>query len=153
MISCRRFCRMDSTLFGITPPGDGWVMDLLQKPQNSLRWRHNGYDSVSNHQPHHCLLNRLFGCRSKKTSKLRVTGICAGPVNSPQTWPVTRKCSHFMTSSCHQSEWCIVGYGSDALWDLWVRSITLHMKMDVINNDGFDLFSWALTKLNMSSCI
>ena len=39
-----------------------------------LRWRHYGHDSVSNHQPHHCLLNRLFGCRSNKTSKLRVTG-------------------------------------------------------------------------------
>ena len=44
-----------------------------------LQWRHNGHDGVSNHQPHHCLLNRLFGwCRSKKTSKLRVTGLCAG---------------------------------------------------------------------------
>ena len=44
----------------------------------SLHWRHNGYDSVSNHQPHDCLLNRLFRRRSKKTSKLRVTGLCAG---------------------------------------------------------------------------
>ena len=26
----------------------------------SLQWRHNGRDSVSNHQPHDCLLNRLF---------------------------------------------------------------------------------------------
>ena len=37
----------------------------------SLRWRHNGCDSVSNHQPHDCLLNRLFRRRSEKTSKLR----------------------------------------------------------------------------------
>ena len=29
-----------------------------------LRWRHNGLDSVSNHQPHDCLLNRLFRRRS-----------------------------------------------------------------------------------------
>ena len=36
-----------------------------------------------NHQPHSCLLNRLFRRRSKKTSKLRVTGLCAG--NSPGT--------------------------------------------------------------------
>ena len=49
----------------------------------SLRWRHNGRDSVSNHQPHDCLLNRLFRRRSKKTSKLRVTGLCVG--NSPGT--------------------------------------------------------------------
>ena len=53
------------------------------KPTLSLRWRHNGRDSVSNHQPHDCLLNRLFRLRSKKTSKLRVTGLCAG--NSPGT--------------------------------------------------------------------
>ena len=60
-----------------------------------LQWRHNGHNSVSNHQPHDCLLNRLFRWRSKKTSKLRVTGLCAGnspgPVNSPHKWPVTRK--------------------------------------------------------------
>ena len=49
----------------------------------TLQWRHNGRDSVSNHQPHECLLNRLFRRRSKKASKLRVTGLCAG--NSPGT--------------------------------------------------------------------
>ena len=52
----------------------------------TLQWRHNGHDSVSNHQPHDCLLNHLFRRRSKKTSKLCVRGICAGnspgPVNS-----------------------------------------------------------------------
>ena len=47
----------------------------------SLQWRHNGHAGVSNHQPHHCLLIRLFGRRSKKTSKFRVTGLCVG--NSP----------------------------------------------------------------------
>ena len=49
----------------------------------ALEWRHNGHDGVSNHLPNHCLLNRLFTRRSKKTSKLRVTGLCAG--NSPVT--------------------------------------------------------------------
>ena len=49
----------------------------------TLRWRHNGRDSVSNHQPNDCLLNRLFRRGSQKTSKLRVTGLCAG--NSPGT--------------------------------------------------------------------
>ena len=50
------------------------------------------------------LLNRLFRRRSKKTSKLRVTGLCVGnspgPVNSPHKGPVTQKCFHLMTSSC-----------------------------------------------------
>ena len=47
------------------------------------QWRHDEHDSVSNHQPHDCLLNGLFGRRSKVTSKLRVTGLCVG--NSPVT--------------------------------------------------------------------
>ena len=49
----------------------------------TFRWRHNEPDGVSDHQPHDCLLNRLFWRRSKKTSKLCVTGLCAG--NSPGT--------------------------------------------------------------------
>ena len=49
----------------------------------TLQWCHNGRDSFSNHQPHHCLLNRLFRRRSNKTWKLHVTGLCAG--NSPAT--------------------------------------------------------------------
>ena len=44
----------------------------------SLHWRHNGRDCVSNYQPHECFLKRLFRRRSKKTSKLRVTGLCVG---------------------------------------------------------------------------
>ena len=44
----------------------------------ALQWRHNGHDGVSNHQPYDCLLNRLFRRRSKKTSKLCVTGLCGG---------------------------------------------------------------------------
>ena len=50
---------------------------------NSLQWRHNGRDDVSNHQPHDCLLNRLFRRRSKRTSKLRITSLFVG--NSPGT--------------------------------------------------------------------
>ena len=76
----------------------------------SLQWRHNGRDNVSNPQLHDCLLNLLFRRRSKKTSKLRITGLCAG--NSPGTgeFPAqmasyAEKCFHLMTSS-----WCFVNY-------------------------------------------
>ena len=48
---------------------------------NSLQWRHNGLDSVFNHRRLDSLLKRLFRRKSKKTSQLRVTGICDG--NSP----------------------------------------------------------------------
>ena len=56
-----------------------------------LHVRHNGNNSVSKHQPHDCLLNRLFRHRSKKTSKLRVTGLCVGKSPGAGEWPVTRK--------------------------------------------------------------
>ena len=62
------------------------IQEILLPP---LQWCHNGGNSISNHQPHDCLLNGLFRRRSKKTWKLRVTGLCAG--NSPHKWPVTRK--------------------------------------------------------------
>ena len=61
----------------------------------SLEWSHNGRNSISNHQPANCLLNRSFRCRSKKhqssASVAFVRGIHWGPVNSLHKWPVTRK--------------------------------------------------------------
>ena len=84
------FCALPSSQVNVTP----------------LRWRHNGHDCVWNHQPPDFLLNRLLRCRSKKTSKLRVTGLCAGnspgPVNSPHKWLVMLK---IMTSSCLSRWW------------------------------------------------
>ena len=56
----------------------------------TLRWRHNERDCVSNHQPHDCLLKRLFRRRSKKTSKLRVTGLCAGNSSVTGEFPAQR---------------------------------------------------------------
>ena len=50
-------------------------------PRHHITVTSNGRDSVSNHQPHDCLLDRLLRLRSKKTSKLCVTGLCAR--NSP----------------------------------------------------------------------
>ena len=85
-------------------PFDGVIM---KKFRRSTRWSHKVFNSldlnynvwynlkllttansyepegVSNHQLHDCLLNRLFMHSSKKTSRLRVTGLCAG--NSPVT--------------------------------------------------------------------
>ena len=74
------------------------TMPFLKQDQTisvsfSLHWRHNDHDGVSNHQPHGCLLKHLFRRRSKKTSKLRVTGLCVWGIhrNSPHKGPVTRK--------------------------------------------------------------
>ena len=56
----------------------------------TLQRRHYEHDGISNHQPRNCLLNCLFRHRSKKTSKLHITGLCEG--NSPVTgeFPVQR---------------------------------------------------------------
>ena len=56
-------------------PGHKWPF--------SLQWCHYELDDVSSHQSHDCLLNRYFRRRSKKTPKIRVTGLCEG--NSPVT--------------------------------------------------------------------
>ena len=56
---------------------------MAAKIDITLQWRHNGRDGISNHQPHGCLPNYLFRPRSKKTSKLCVTGLWAR--NSPVT--------------------------------------------------------------------
>ena len=60
-------------------------------PGYPLELCHYERDGVSNHQPHDCSLNRLFRRRSKKTSKLRVTGLF------PCYWPLVR--------GIHRSRW------------------------------------------------
>ena len=90
-----------SIFYNMTINNDSVVTAWDQLPAflfNPLQLRHNGRDGVSNHQPHHCLLNRLFWRRSKKTSKLRVTGLCAG---SPHKWPVTRRMFPFHNVIMH----------------------------------------------------
>ena len=56
----------------------------------TLRWRHNERDCVTNHQPHDCLLSRLFRRRSKETSKLRATGLCPGKSSVTEEFPAQR---------------------------------------------------------------
>ena len=60
------------------------------------QWRQNERDDVSNHQCLDHLLNRLFRRRSKKTSKLRLTGDPWIPLTKGQ-W--RGKCFYLMTSS------------------------------------------------------
>ena len=72
-----------------------WRVLTVYKLFFALQWRHNELAGVSNHQTHDCLPNRLFTCKSKKTSNSAslafVMGIHRRPVNSPRKGPVTRK--------------------------------------------------------------
>ena len=63
---------------------------LPQYQRITLQWLHNGLDGVSNHQPHDSLLNRLFRRRWKKTSKLRVAGLCVGNSQGTGEFPAQR---------------------------------------------------------------
>ena len=93
-------------------------------PVITLQWRHNEPHGAENHWHLDCLLNRLSRRKSKKTSKLRVTGLCEGnpPVDSPHKGPVTRKlfpfvdvCSRRKTFPCHD---VIMGH----LFDYYIRN-------------------------------
>ena len=71
------------------------VWDPMIKTR-TLQWRHNGQDSVLNHQPQDCLNSSVrSGATQRKhqssASLACVWGIHRGPVNSPHKWPVTRK--------------------------------------------------------------
>ena len=72
---------------------------------NTLQWRHNGLDSVSNHLPHDFYLIVCSDADQRKhkssASLAFVRGIHRWPVNPPHIWPVTRTCFHLMTSSWH----------------------------------------------------
>ena len=76
------------------------VCDLvLMRHFKPLQWLYNERDGVSNHRRLICLLNRLFRCASKETSKKKnasrhwpfVRGIHLWPVDSTHKGPVTRK--------------------------------------------------------------
>ena len=94
--SCRLFERHDAHMTSslCKPPKSisFYYTSELIKPKSTLtlQWRHNGRDGVSDHQPHGCLLNRLIRCRSKKTSKLRVTGLCGGNSSVTGEFPAQR---------------------------------------------------------------
>ena len=130
-----------------------------------LQWRHNEQGGVSNHHHHDCLLNRLFMRRSKKTPKLRVTGICEG--NSPVTgkFPAQRASNAENISiwwrqhdewSPSSSESVNSWRPSDAYmrqytWHHWFRErlVTCSAPSVYLNRDG--LFSISTPVLGISS--
>ena len=113
------------------------------KSSQTLQWRHNKHDDVSNHQPHDCFLNRLFRQRSKKISKLRVTGLCVG--NSPGNgeFPAEKTSNaenvsiwwrhHAFSVSSQKSHFSMYGWdilyevSRGSLWDQNVLSINWKM--------------------------
>ena len=94
-MGCKYLSLPEIPTFGITIPICCSIHVYVLSIPFALQWRHNERDGVPNHWRLHCLLNCWFRPKSKKTSKLRVTSLCAGNsrVTSefPAQRPVTRK--------------------------------------------------------------
>ena len=93
-----------------------FIVLTIMTMADSLQWRHNEHDGISNNQPCDCLLKRLFRHRWKKTSKLRITGLCAGnsrvtnefPHKGPVMWkmfPFDDVIMWKLTMVWHQESW------------------------------------------------
>ena len=96
----------------------------------TLLWRHNGRDGVSNYQLHDCLLNGLIRRRSKKTSKLRVTGLCAGIHRGQEIWDYGRDRETFL-----------------ALDPLMLDLIKFEKKCNALIPDGVKVFAFNCNSL------
>ena len=83
-----------------------------------LRGRHNGHDGASNHQPRHCLLNRLFGRRSKQTSKLHVTSLSVA--NSTRVYWKFRDASGVQGEIVRQKFYAMINIGIPYLWSFMI---------------------------------
>ena len=72
-----------------------WRNDIIEVIHSyicrALQWLHNGLNSVSNHQPHHCLLSRFSGADQRKHQSSASLASVRGIYRGPHKWPVTRK--------------------------------------------------------------
>ena len=115
-----------------------------------LHWRHNEHDGVSDHQPHDCLLNRLFMRRSRETSELRVADLCAG--NSPVTgeFPAQRA-----SNAENVSIWLhhhVISHDHSAFQTLQRQehhSVPNHRELNCLFNSLFKLITKRASKLRI----
>ena len=116
----------------------------------SLQWRQNGHNSISNHQPRHCLLSRLFRRRLKKISKLRVTGLCAG--NSPGTGEFPAQMASYAENVSiwwrHHVEWGPSFYSSE-INTLRPRQDGCHFPDDIFKWIFLNEIIWIAIKISL----
>ena len=134
-----------SLLDGYRPLSKPTITHCQWTPKNkfqwTLQWRYNERDGVSNHRCSDCLFNVCFKRRSKKTSKLRLTGLCEG--NLPVICGFR---SHRISNAGNVSIWWRHHHkvGSeylDVLWHAWISAflfffIKCFWKYRVQNRNG-----------------
>ena len=109
----------------------------------TLQWCHNEHNGISNHWHLNCLHKRLFRCRSKKTSKICITGLCEG--NSP----VTGEFPAQMTSNPenisiwwrhHDHHWSPVACTWEQFyWQCWRCRSPRHIYSDMFEHYTFEI--------------
>ena len=114
-----------------------YFLCVFTKP---LGRRHDEHEGASNHRCLDCFLDRLFRRRSKKTSKLRVTGLCEGnppltggfPLKRPVTWMMFPFDDIIMSYNdivhmhayLQQKKWLPRSERTE-WWSEWTRSVSL----------------------------
>ena len=96
---------MSFTITNTSPSGQ-WVA-----PFTSQFRKHNERDGVSNHWHLDYLLNRLFKCRSKKTSKLRVIDLCAVKSTVTGEFPAQKASNAEKVSIWWRHHGCLISCG------------------------------------------
>ena len=90
---------------------------------STLQWRHNERGGVSNHQPHYCLLNRLFKAQIKKHQRYALPAICAGNSSVTGEFPSqmvsnAEKVSILVTSSwMNQCTCSCISFSQPPVWN------------------------------------
>ena len=104
------------------------LFSLMASQRWALQWRQNEPDGASNHQPHDCLFHRLFRRRSKKISKLRVTGLCEGKSSVTAEFPARRASNaenvsiwwrHHGLVTCNGVSWTYTATCLDSIFLWW----------------------------------
>ena len=88
-------------------------------PLQPLQWRHDERDGVSNYHRLDYLLSHLFTRRSKKTSKLRVTGLCEGNSPVPSEFPAQRASDAKNVSIWWRHHDLCIHHYAVAVWLCW----------------------------------
>ena len=84
---------------------------------NPLQWRHNDQDSVSNHQPHGCLLNRSYR-RIKENIK------------APRHWPLCGEFTgtgEFPAQRASYAENVSIWWRHHGYWIIHIDGLQLHL--------------------------
>ena len=94
-----------------------------------LQRRHGEPNDISHHQRLDCLLNRLFRRRSTKTSKLPVTGLCAGNSTVTGEFPAQRTSN----AEIFSFDDVIMQWWHDIGWSSWFSNVKVNPPGDPLS--------------------